>query len=255
VRVTLVAGMAQQGKTTLALRVAALEARRLIVLDPTRSTALATVPGVPSWTILSRWLVTPGAQAPRWAVALRSDDPADYAELLRHLKYLRHATVLVDEVLTFTSDPEALPWLVRAARTSAHYGGGTGLSLLMTAQRPMDAPRDVRSQITRLFMFQTREPGDLEWIARYTQDPDLAAQVAGLAPHQFLEHPATLTSRRLSHGPVILDGRARGGGIARAVPARAADQHHQQAAGAGKAEVKQLARASAAPTHHLLEKE
>jgi hypothetical protein len=232
VRVTLVAGMPQQGKTTLALRVGSREAKRLLVMDPTRSIVLATVQGVPSWEILARWLGTPGA-ANKWAVALRSQEPADYVELLRHLKYLRHTTVLVDEALTFTSDPEALTWLVRAARTGAHYGDGTGLNLILTAQRPVDLPRDMRAVITRLYVFQTREPGDLEWVAKFTQDPDIAAKVAGLPPHAFVEYPAP--TRRLA-SESVLHGGARSGRAARAVPGHPADQRHQQVAGTDQAE-------------------
>jgi hypothetical protein len=234
VRVTLVAGMPRQGKTTLALAVARKEAKRLLVLDPTRSTVMATVQGVPNWPTLSQWLVTPGAASNRWAVALRSGDPADYVELLRHLKYLRHTTVLVDEALTFTSDADALPQLIKAARTGAHYGDGTGLNLILTAQRPVDLPRDMRAVITRLYIFQTREPGDLEWIAKYTQQPELAERVAGLAPHHFVEYPATDTRR--PHDERLFHGRARSGGAADAVPARPPSERDQQVSGVDQAQ-------------------
>lgn len=215
-RVTLIAGMAQQGKTSLALHVARREARRLIMLDPTRARVAAHLSGVNTWRSLAKWLATPGASSQQWALALRSKDPADYAAVLRHAEYFRHVTLLVDEALTFTTDAEAMPWLVRAARTSAHYGGGIGVPLILTAQRPVDVPRDVRSQLTRLMVFQTREPGDLEWIAKFTQDPELAERVAGLAPHTWMEYPAP-THTGGKHDESVPLGRARGGGVARRV--------------------------------------
>jgi hypothetical protein len=236
VRVTLVAGQPRQGKTTLALAVARREAGRLIVLDPVRSKALRSVTSADSWARLARWLAeSPAARGDRWEIALRSDDPADYAATLRYAKHYRHVALLLDEVLTFTSDRDALPWLVRAARASAHFGGGAGVTLYMTAQRPYDIPPDVRACLTRLFVFATREPGDLEYISRFTLDPDLAAQVAGLAPHHYLEFPPT-TGRRSEPETLdgmeektdesVPDGGTRGGGAARAVPSGSEDQPH-----------------------------
>lgn len=201
-RVTLVAGQPRQGKTTLALAVARREAPRRLVLDTVRSRALRSVPGVPSWAKLARWLASGEAARPSWEIALRSPQPSDYAAVLRYAEHYRRVTILVDEVLLLASDRDALPWLVKAARAGAHYGDGAGVSLVMTAQRPYDIPPDVRSCLTRLLVFQTREPGDLEYISRFTLDPELAARVAGLAPHEFLEFPPTtsepLAVQRLS---------------------------------------------------------
>lgn len=233
-RVTLVAGMPRQGKTTLALEVARREAHRLLVLDPARSEVLASVEGFGSWAELATWLQTPAADG-KWERALRSKEPADYALTLRHLEYLRHTTVLVDEVLTFTGDLEALPWLTKAARTSAHYGGGTGLNLLMTAQRPKDVPPDVRAMVTRLFMFQTREPGDLEWLAKFTQDPSIVERVGELPAHAWLEYPSSTregdtNDEHERQGAAVGNGR-RGAAVG-AVPAGAEVQPDSPAPGA-----------------------
>jgi hypothetical protein len=202
-RVTLVVGRAQQGKTTLALRVARAEAARLLVLDPTGAKALRSVPGVATWRQLATWLAGTHA-AGKWELALRSTEPGDYAEVLRCAEHFRHVTLLVDEVLTFASDKSAAPWLVKAARTSAHYGGGTGLNFLMTAQRAMDLPPDARSQVTRLYLFQTWEPGDVSWLAQFTRDEKVRERVAGLAPFEFIELPSTdeaVRVRRLDGSP------------------------------------------------------
>lgn len=244
-RVTLVAGQPRQGKTTLALAVARREAARLVVLDPVRSRALHSVPGVDSWARMARWLASPNAGADRWEIALRSAEPSDYAKALRFAEYFRHVALLVDEVFIVASDRDALPWLVKAARTSAHFGGGAGVTLYMTAQRPYDIPPDVRACLTRLLMFATREPGDLEYISRFTLAPELAAQVAGLAPHHFLEFPPTTEGRsepqRLdgegaSHDALVPDGDARRGGASGAVSGRAEDQPHSPSPGRAQVE-------------------
>jgi hypothetical protein len=159
---------------------------RVLVLDPVRSAVLAEVPGVSSWPALVQFLVT----APeRWAVALRSADSRDYVAALRYAVHYRYVGLLVDEVLLVASDREALPWLVRAARMSAHFGGGAGVRLYLTAQRPYDVPPDVRAAVTRIVMFRTREPGDLDFLSRFTLDPSVSARVAGLAPHVAITFP------------------------------------------------------------------
>lgn len=205
-RVTLVAGQPRQGKTTLALAVARREAARLLVLDPERSRVLSCIKGVASWPLLAKWLVSPEASSATWEIRLASPNPSDYAAALRHAEYYRRVTLLLDEAWHFT-DSEGLPHLTRAARASAHFGGGIGVNLVMTAQRPYDLPPDVRSCFTRLMVFQTREPTDLDYITkRFTLDPEVTARVAGLAPHEFLEFPSATSApepQRLSGEEVV----------------------------------------------------
>ncbi len=141
-RVTLVTGQPRQGKTTLALAVARQDPgpHRLLVLDPVNARvfreAKPPVSGVASWTELATFLVSPHASGDRWELALRSANPADYAAALKYAEHYRHVTLLLDEVLTFASDRDALAWLVKAARTSAHFGGGAGVNLIMTGLAP-----------------------------------------------------------------------------------------------------------------------
>jgi len=218
VRVTLVAGQPRQGKSTLALAVARQDHNRIIVLDPVRSPALSSVRGVSSWVELAKWLVSPPASGDRWEIALRSPNPADYVETLRYAEHYRFVVLLVDEVLTFTSDREALPWLVKVARTGANFGGGAGVMLILTAQRPYDIPPDVRACMTRLLMFATREPGDLEYISRFTLDPELAERVAGLAPHKHLEFPPPPSEKETTEDESVLSRGTRSGRAVGGVP-------------------------------------
>lgn len=187
-RVTLIVGQAQQGKTTLALKVLRQEAVRGLILDPVRSKPFSGMePTFPSWGTLCQFLASTKASG-RWIVTLRSMDFPDYVWALRAAPYYRHVTLLVDEGLTFAQDRDAYDPLVKLCRMNAHFGGGLGVPVLITAQRPMDLPADVRSQADRWFSFRQEEPRDLQFLSERCS-PSFAEQVAGLAPHKFLIFP------------------------------------------------------------------
>lgn len=163
----------------------------MLVLDPERSKVLSQIQAVSAWASLASWLASDKAAVESWEMRLASPNPSDYAQVIRYAEHYRRVLLLLDEAWHFT-DSEALPWLARAARASAHFGGGIGVNLVMTVQRPYDLPPDIRSCVTRLYIFQTREPTDLDYITkRFTLDPEVTARVAGLAPHEFLEFPLT----------------------------------------------------------------
>lgn len=210
-RVTLITGMPQQGKTTLALYLARREWSRVIVLDFIRSRALSGVtPAFHSWAALAHWLANASARSPRWCVALRSAEAADYAALLKAARYLRHVLLLCDEAPRICTVPDALLPLVEAAQVGAHFGGGTGVGLFLTAQRPMNVPPDVRSQAERCISFRQREPADLEWLAK-SFDRDFATQLPLLADHRYAEYPP-VSSEDVDHERDDQDDRDRGGG-------------------------------------------
>lgn len=187
-RVTLICGMAQQGKTTRARALLEREATRAICLDVVRSKALAGIPL--SWgskAELAEYLVGPKSGG-RWIGCLRSAVFADYVWVLQAAPYLRHCTLLIDEALTFATAPESIEPFTYIARMNAHFGDGLGVPVLLTAQRPLDLPPDIRSQVTRIVSFRQREPRDLQWLAGFAS-PEFAAAIAELPVHESLEFP------------------------------------------------------------------
>lgn len=189
-RVTLVTGMAQQGKTTLALKLVQRESARVVILDPARSKPFNTLPlQWHSFRDLAEFLRSERAGG-KWIGCLRSLEFSDYVAALHAARCYRHTTLLVDEALTFASDPDALEPLVTAARTNAHFGNGIGVPLVLTAQRPGDLPPDVRSQVTGWFSFRQEEPRDIQYLSERCS-PDFATRVAELAPHKYLVFPPT----------------------------------------------------------------
>lgn len=214
-RVTIISGMPQQGKTTLALYKARREWSRVIVLDFIRSRALRDVtPAFQSWAALAHWLAYASGRSPRWCVALRSAEAADYAALLKAAKYLRRVLLLCDEAPRICTVPGALEPLVEAAQVGAHFGGGTGVGLFLTAQRPMNVPPDVRSQAERCISFRQREPADLEWLAK-SFDRDFATQLPLLADYRYAEYPPIHEEADHERDDQVDRDRGGGGGSAR----------------------------------------
>ena len=235
-RVTLISGQIQTGKTTLALELLKRECVRGLILDPVRSKPFTLhqppLRMVDSWRGLVQFLGSPEAQG-RWIVCLRSMEQDDYQYALASAPFYRHVTMLVDEGLWFAQDQELMEPVVKCCRMNAHFGGGLGMPLLITAQRPGDLPPDVRSQADRWFSFRQEEPRDLLYLSERCS-PDFASQVAGLGPHQWLTFPSphSLAAEKGSpdapreRGPVL---RARSGGGPGRAPHDPAVEHHPEA--------------------------
>jgi hypothetical protein len=234
-RVTLVCGMAQQGKTTRALALVERESERCIVLDIVRSKALAGVPL--TWhnrVELAKFLANEAESSGRWVGCLRSSDFQDYVWVLRAAPYLRHCTLLIDEALTFATAQDSIDPLIHLARMNAHFGGGLGVPIIMTAQRPGDLPPDVRSQATRIISFRQREPRDLQWLAAFCS-PDYSAQVAELdeGSHASLTFPPSIAPSVTAEPEVDHEGRnpgrcRRGPAGTGGVPAVPEAERHRQ---------------------------
>jgi DNA helicase HerA-like ATPase len=203
VRVVAVLGMAQTGKTTLALKLLLrkLDVARLVVLDPVRTKPLrrlepqVLVVECKTWKDTASFLSGPAGAAERWVVAVRAQEMAEYAEVLRCAPFYRHVTLLVDEALTFAEAKETRDYLVKVARANSHFGDGLGVPLWLTAQRPMDLPTDIRSQVSQWVSFRQEEPADLDLLAKRCSR-DFAAQVAGLGPHEWVAYPRRLKPQR-----------------------------------------------------------
>lgn len=192
-RVVLVLGKAQQGKTTLAWKLLRDDAVRLLALDPVRSRpfseaiARQDARAFSTWTDLSVFLAGVSANG-KWRAVLRSQDEADYVYALQNAPFYRHVTLLVDEGLWVVDSKDAYPWFKKAARANAHFGGGLGVPLWITAQRPTDLPPDVRSQGTQVISFRQDEPRDLAFLAERFS-PSFAEEVAALGNHRWVAYP------------------------------------------------------------------
>jgi hypothetical protein len=189
--VTLTVGQIQQGKTTLALYQAIHESRRVIVLDLARAKPFDRI--TPAWQFrhwapLARWLVNDSANYRRWCLTLRSDEPMEYVALLQAAPKMREVLLLVDELPKLLSVPEAVGPVTRVAQTGANMGGGRGVRLRITAQRPLNVPPNIRSQAERIESFRQREPGDLAWLEQFAGEA-FATEVAGLGSHQWRSFP------------------------------------------------------------------
>lgn len=241
-RVVLVLGQAQQGKTTLAWKLVrgGLAAPRVLVLDPVRSKPLSKAiealdaRAFSTWRGLSAWLASGQADG-AWRAVLRSQQEADYAVALQAAPYYRHTALLVDEALWFVNSREAYEHLRKCARANAHFGGGLGVPLWLTAQRPMDIPPDIRSQATTVISFRQEEPRDLAFLAERCS-PQFAEEVAALSNHNWVSYPP-LNGEERSYADVEPESSVGNGGSRRAVggvSAFPAGEHHREAEAVGQ---------------------
>lgn len=214
-RVTLFCGNTQQGKSTLALKMALREWPRVIVLDSARSKVFnAIAPGgqFTDWPSLARWLLKEGNALPRWCIALRSKSPEDYAATLRCAEHMRGILILCDETHKLCRMEGVQLPLELCALTGAHYGGGSGVGLYMVAQRPGSVPINIRSQAERVITFRQREPRDIAWLTEWSGSEEWAAGIAGLADHCHTTWPADITVRKGNDNEVAENGAVRGSG-------------------------------------------
>lgn len=232
-RVVLVLGKAQQGKTTLAYKLVKNTSQRTLVLDPVRSKPLTESIGqqdagaFSTWAELAAFLASDSASG-KWCAVLRSTSEADYARALQAAPYYRHVTLLVDEALWFVDSGSCYEPLKRCARANAHFGGGVGVPLWLTAQRPMDIPPDIRSQATQVISFRQEEPRDLAFLSERFS-PSFAESVAELNDHRWLADPPL--SKEVSYGTLGQGGNgrhSRRGDSVDAVPTGAASERDFQ---------------------------
>lgn len=191
-RVTLIVGRTQQGKSTLALKMAVSEFSRIIVLDSARTRVFDQV--APSgqfttWEGMAAWLMSESSKAPRWCIALRSKNPADYAALLHASEHFRGVLLVMDETHKLCRMEGVMHPLELVALTGAHYGNGAGVWLFMLAQRPTSIPINIRSQADRIITFRQQEPRDRDWLVDWGTSQEFADEVGRLPDHAHLIFP------------------------------------------------------------------
>jgi len=198
-RVTLIVGKTQQGKSTLALKMALKEFPRVIVLDSARTKVfneIAEGGQFASWDDLAKWLIEEASKHARWCVALRSKAPEDYAALLTASEHFRGILLLLDETHKLARMDGVMHPLELVALTGAHYGNGAGVWLYMLAQRPTSVPINIRSQADRIITFRQQEPRDRQWLVEWGATQEFADRVGQLPDHAHLIYPTTEEEKR-----------------------------------------------------------
>jgi hypothetical protein len=191
-RVTLIVGRTQQGKSTLALKMALKEFPRVIVLDSARTKVFDQIADggqFQTWPELATWLMSEAGKHPRWCVALRSKNPEDYAALLLASEHFRGILLLLDETHKLCRMEGVMAPLELVALTGAHYGNGAGVWLYMVSQRPTSVPINIRSQADRIITFRQQEPRDRQWLIDWGTTQEFSDAVGQLPDHQHMIYP------------------------------------------------------------------
>lgn len=134
--------------------------KRLLVFDPMRDLEVVYYDNTPELAAIIDYLHS--MQAPDFNLGISNPDSLD---LLGNAAFLMGDCILCIEEAAFvfpmhTRTPQ---WL----RDIIFLGRHRGVSLIITAQRPVSIPIDLRSQASRVVSFAQHEGADVQWLRTY----------------------------------------------------------------------------------------
>lgn len=110
-------------------------------------------------------------------------DPLLFPALCAMVTTMRHVTFAIDEIQMVAGNKKALD---QALQNLVFVGTKQRISLYITTQRPMKLHSDIRSQYTRMIVFNQTEPADRKWIADAAGERALFDEVQKLKPRCYV---------------------------------------------------------------------
>jgi hypothetical protein len=163
-------GAPGMGKTTAALRDAAALEKAVFVID---SAGVVKVNGAQVYKSRREAFAAYGAG---FSVVYIPKGPADLEALAEGFAKGRHAAVVLDELVYWTSAGYCPPALEKICRLHRHYE----LDLFFTTQQPQDVPGRVRNCATRVRVFRCSDARSLAAVDQWAP----AGIVGGLPPYR-----------------------------------------------------------------------
>lgn len=173
-------GRRRQGKSTLALALAAAKSSSIIIFDV--NSQYRSLPASP----LDPVDIAEGLANPEGCLLVFRPDPAmiqeQWHELAETLWGWEDYSLILDEASEFQTAGWRDEWLERYLRQSPD-----SVSLIMTTHRAVDMAKLSRALSSDLFLFQTRQESDLSLLA--SEFPGLRTDViASLPAYHVLHH-------------------------------------------------------------------
>lgn len=136
-----------------------------------------------------RVLYQPMLTPPAW----NDGNPDHNAGLTQHFNAVVHLAIAcgrlhlaIDEIDRFTS----ASWMPPGLAYLVNQGRHVQVSMIATARRPQQIPREFTSQAHLFEIFRMTEPRDLAYLAQFIGD-STAAKLPNLAPYSFLRWEET----------------------------------------------------------------
>lgn len=190
--VTLFFGKKGGGKSTLARKLAGLQSRRRIYLDPMFEVKEAVI--ARNFRALSSYVEQRNGQD--FSIALRTLDVADelrVVDLLTHgdpERPLLPGTLLIADEMDRLCGPSSLP---PAMHRLANYGRHFGISVMGIARSPKRIHPDFRRAADVIYVGQMNEPADVDYLNEYVGS-DFCNRARSLQGYSFLRWPEEATS-------------------------------------------------------------
>ena len=173
-------GRRRQGKSTLAVAIAAAKSKSVIILDP--NSQYRDFPASP----IEPEYIEAMLEEPEGCLLVFRPDPAQLMEswhtIAETLWQWDDYALILDEASEFQSPAWRDEWLDRYLRQAPD-----SVSLIMTTHRVVDVAKLSRALSSDLFLFQTRQDSDLQQLA--SEFPGLRIDVvASLPAYNVLHH-------------------------------------------------------------------
>jgi len=110
-------------------------------------------------------------------------DPFVFPALCAMVNTMKGVTFAIDEIQTVVQNRKAMN---EALMQLIFAGTKQRINMYMTTQRPMKMHADLRSQFTKLIVFNQSEPQDLKWVSEAAGDHMLFQEVQRLKPHHYI---------------------------------------------------------------------
>jgi len=139
---------------------------RALIFDPSGSAALDSFLSLESLEACRRFLcgrLSTGA----WVRVVRLSDPDEYGRLASTAKVWRGVLWIIDDGSSLMEVKAVSRMASRVAIAGRHMGHKAGVELWFIGHRPIDAPKNVRGAVARVYTFRQKDPDDMRLLGKW----------------------------------------------------------------------------------------
>ena len=181
-------GKKGSGKTTLSKALMLKTGGRVVFLSPVET---VNMKHIELWDIESIPDAMQNLNPGQIVLVRRADIEAMDVTALTAIITAKGYTVVIDEVDRYKES--------RELKDMIHYSRHFDINIIVNTRRYADVPRLLTSQADHLYIFQTNEPRDLDYIRSFC-GRHFADKTQNLPLYTYLEYPSQLTGQSQDYG-------------------------------------------------------